>query len=148
MPPRPRTPAASTASLPPALLARLQSDVEGKLRKRIGIRPADATPAALKALINQEIGTVATPLLKGKVNAEVQSTMAGLAQARTIDKFKENLGFAQAGISVIAAASEVDEILKKRAELLFKKKTALETAGFTPDQAMQIVLGDIAAKAH
>lgn len=145
MPPRPPV---SAASLPPALLTRLQSDVEGKLRKRIGIKSNEATPAALKTLINQEIGTAATPLLKGKVNAEIQSTIAGLGQARTIDKFKENLGFAQAGIQAIAAASEVGEILRKRAELLFKKKTALETAGFTSDQAMQIVLGDIAAKAH
>lgn len=144
MPPTRRT----SASLPPELLKQLQTDVEARLRKRLGIKPTDPTPPELKQLVTQEITASATPLLKSGVTSEVQGKLAGLAQARTLERFKENLGFARTGITTIAAAADVDEILKKRAELLFKKKKALETAGFTSDQAMQIVLGDIAAKAH
>jgi hypothetical protein len=141
-------PAVKSPSLPPALAKQLGAAVESKLRRRLGLKPGDATPAELTKLIADEIGTTGAPLLKTKVAAEVQSTLSGLGQPRTLERFKENLGLAQAGIGVIAQAAEVDDILNKRAQLLFKKKTALETAGFTVEQSMQIVLADIGAKAH
>jgi len=147
MPPSPRAVALNPQPLPPRVAANLATEVETKLRKRFGLAAADATPAALKTLINKEIAAAA-PALKGKVTAEVEGAIAGVGQARTIERFKENLGFAKNGLSAISAASEVTDILKQRAELLFKKKTALVTAGFSAAEAMEILLADIASKAH
>lgn len=39
-------------------------------------------------------------------------------------------------------------MLKKRSELLAKKRDSLVAAGFSNEEAMQIVLADIAARAH
>jgi hypothetical protein len=137
---------AAPVALPESLRTQIEGSVETTLRKRLGIKPTDPMPAELKTLISKEVAASA-PVLQTKVATEVQGAFSELAQSRTLDKFKTNLGFAKTGIVAIAAASEVDEILKKRAELLAKKRSALQTAGFTADEAMQIVLADIAAKA-
>ena len=39
-------------------------------------------------------------------------------------------------------------MLRNRAQLLAKKRDALVAAGFANEEAMQIVLADIAARAH
>ena len=116
------------------------------MRKRLGIAAGAPMPNELKQLISKEVAASAT-VLQTKVAAEVQSTFGELAQARTVERFKSNAALANAGITAIAATSDVDQILKKRAELLFKKRSALQTAGFSLEEAMQIVLADIAAKA-
>jgi hypothetical protein len=48
----------------------------------------------------------------------------------------------------ISESNDVKEIMRKRAEMLAEKKKALETAGFSSEEAMEIVLADIAARGH
>ena len=103
MPPSPRTVALNPQPLPPRVAANLAAEVETKLRKRFGLAAADATPAALETLINKEIAAAA-PALKGKVTAEVEGALAGVGQARTIERFKENLARRSRPERSIAAA--------------------------------------------
>lgn len=55
---------------------------------------------------------------------------------------------AAASLGHISQSSDVDEVLRKRSELLAKKRDSLVTAGFTNEEAMQILLADIGARAH
>jgi hypothetical protein len=38
--------------------------------------------------------------------------------------------------------------MRQRAQMLAEKKQALETAGFSSEEAMEILLADIAARGH
>jgi len=46
----------------------------------------------------------------------------------------------------LSTATELTKILKENAEMLFKKRKALETAGFSPDEAFQLILAEVQAK--
>jgi hypothetical protein len=134
--------------LPAAIEKKLAATVELNLQKRMGLREGEPVGADVKALVMEEVKKHSDALLRSRIPAEVRSNLAALGHARTQERLRSNLGMAKDSITALAAANEVAEILKKRAELLAKKKAALETAGFSADQAMQIVLADIASKAH
>jgi hypothetical protein len=65
-----------------------------------------------------------------------------------LSRFDDKLQLAASSIGHIGQSNDVDAVLKNRAELLAKKKKALVTAGFSDDEAMEIILADIAARGH
>jgi hypothetical protein len=69
-----------------------------------------------------------------------------VSRADTFARFSDKVRFAVDGIKVIDDSNEVTEVLKKRASLLAKKKKALVDAGFSDEEAMDILLADIAAR--
>jgi hypothetical protein len=147
-PPHPPLPP-SGASLPDSILADLDKKVEQSVRRRLGLAPGAATPVELKKIVMDQVRSVASAAIQNRATADVQSELAQMGEARMQERILQNIGAASRVITKIAGAGQdVNEILKQRAELLFKKKTALETAGFTPDQAMRIVLADITVKAQ
>ncbi len=60
--------------------------------------------------------------------------------------FRPESGCSPAGLDHIAGSNDVKKILARRAEMLALKKQTLEAAGFTTEEAMEILLADIAAR--
>ena len=64
------------------------------------------------------------------------------------DGFLDKMSAAREGIDLIGNSQDVAVILRRRAELLWAKKQALETAGFDTESAMRIILAELGARAH
>jgi ribose 1,5-bisphosphokinase PhnN len=65
-----------------------------------------------------------------------------------LGKFDSRVDLARKGLDHIAGSNDVKQIMTRRAEMLAEKKKALETAGFSAQEAMDILLADIAARGH
>lgn len=50
------------------------------------------------------------------------------------------------GVEVVTQSSDLKKILDENAKMLFSKMTALQNAGFSDDQAFQLILAEVSAK--
>jgi hypothetical protein len=143
MPPRPANP---IIPVPPAWTKTVKVEVEKKVRDRLGIPAAQPLPPNLVALVNSKVDAATQARLDVAVGQDVDGAIREASRGVMFAKFTDKVGAARAGIDFIAQSNDVTEILKRRAEMLWAKRKALETAGFAGAEAMQIILGDIAAR--
>lgn len=148
---RPRVSAPSIAA-PTPRVKKLESDISkavtAKIRSRLGVTGNRKLPADVQELINSAATVAAESTLETAVIRDVQEASNDLARGSVLDRFDSKVADARVGLDHIASSNDVEKILKRRAEMLAAKKEALENAGFSEEQAMDIVLADIAARGH
>ena len=130
----------------PGFTDPVRTEVEKKVRQRLKLPVGQALPGNIQTLINNAVAETTDKALGLAVNRDVESAIRNVYRPAQMDSFREKVGAARAGIDLIAQSTDVDGILKRRAELLFKKRQALTAAGFTNDEAMQIVLADLSGE--
>lgn len=126
----------------------IRSTVETSMKQNLGLKTSQKLPDDVAAMINSAAATAAAKSVELQVTKAAAEAAATVTKADVLARFDDKARLASQGILHISKSSEVDEILKKRAEMLAAKKAALEAAGFTPDDAMSILLADIAARGH
>lgn len=141
VPPRPRIRVDSVA-------ATIEKSATSKMRRRLGLGPTDPIPKEVLTLIREQATAVAGTAVELGASRDAQAAAREFGRAVTVEDFQEKLSAARNGIQVIGKSQDVDTILRERATMLWKKKTALEAAGFSTAEAMQIVLADIAARGN
>jgi hypothetical protein len=145
---RPGVPIPITLTAAPAgLTGVVRAATEKRARARLGLQPAEPLPAEVADAIKKASEFAATNALKTSIEKDAQSALEGVEQAAAFDRFLQRAATAKTGITTIAGSQDVKEILKKRAEMLSSKVQALEAAGFSRDEAMRVLLADIAARA-
>jgi hypothetical protein len=140
------TPIASRPVIVDSLEQSIRQDVEASVRSQLNL--AGDVPAEVKEVIDTATKVAAARSLELTVARATEEATRTVSRGSVLERFDSKIKEAAAGIAHIGQSNEVDQVLKQRAELLAKKKQALVTAGFTDDQAMEIVLADIAARAH
>lgn len=130
------------------LEADIKTAVEEKMRSRLGIKPSEGLPPEVTALARSAAETAAAKATELAVIQEAEEAARATVRGDVLKRFDTKVDLAARGMEHISKSSDVEDILKRRAELLARKKQALVDAGFTNDEAMQIVLADIAARAH
>lgn len=126
----------------------IKSSVEKAMRARLGLTGRAKLPGDVQTLIDSASSTAAAKALEVNVIKEVEDAARDATSGDVLARFTSKARLAEQGLAHIAGSSEVDKILQSRANLLAAKKKALEAAGFTSSEAMEIVLADIAARGH
>jgi hypothetical protein len=154
MPPRreiPRTSVTMPAITPrPVNVARVENavrrDVEATVKRQLGL--TGALPADLREIVGTASQAAAATSVELAVARAAEEAARDVGRKNITGRFDDKIKVAADSLSHISQSNEVDEVLRRRAELLAKKRAALLAAGFTNDESMQIVLADIAARAH
>lgn len=127
----------------PALTQKIRDEITRNLRKRLGLADGAAIPPQLVPLIDKAAATTASSTLELGVQADAEAAAKDLARPVLFDGFVDKMSAARQGLDLIGTSDDVNAILRRRAELLWAKKQALEAAGFDTGSAMQIILAEL-----
>ena len=129
----------------------IESDIEKvvaeRMGERLGVAP-DSLPSDLKSLIATTSVAAAQRAVEFAVTKDLEEAVGDVTRGSVLGRFDARVDVARQGLDHISASNDVKQIMKKRAEMLAEKKKALEAAGFSAQEAMEILLADIAARGH
>lgn len=135
---------------PELRVAKLEQEIDQSvskaMKKRLGLRSNQKLPADVQATIKAAAASASQASLENAIVREASELAADKARGSVLDRFDLKVDLARVGLDHIAGSSDVTKILTRRAEMLATKKRTLEKAGFTTEDAMRIVLADIAAR--
>ena len=124
----------------------IRNNVETTVKKQLSL--AGALPADVKEIVDSAARAAAATSIELAVTRATEEAARDVGRKTLLDRFDDKIKVAAGSLTHISQSGEVDEVLKRRSELLAKKRAALVAAGFSNGEAMQIVLADIAARAH
>lgn len=130
-----------------AIEGDIQKTVSRRMGERLGVA-AGALPADLKSLIATTSAAAAQRAVELAVTKDLDEAVGDVTRGSVLGRFDARVDLARQGLDHISASNDVKQIMTKRAEMLAEKKKALETAGFSSQEAMDIILADIAARGH
>jgi hypothetical protein len=132
----------------PSLSDRIRQDLEKKVRERLGLSAKEPLPPDVGMLVTNTSQTAASKAIELGVTSDAEALARDAARGVLFESFGEKVSAARTGIDFIAGSNDVSAILTRRAQLLWAKRKALETAGFSNAEAMQILLADIGARSQ
>lgn len=148
----PRTPIAGPIATVPVRVKSVEDDINeavtARMRERLGIASEQPLPADVKTLIGTAATTAAQRSIELAVTRDVEEISTDVARGSLLSRFDAKVDLARKGLDHIVQSDDVHEIMKRRADMLAAKKEALEAAGFSSQEAMDILLADIAARGH
>jgi hypothetical protein len=121
--------------------------VSKRMGERLGVAPG-ALPNDLKSVINTASAAAAQRAVELAVTKDVDEAVGDVTRGSVLGRFDARVDLARKGLDHIAGSDDVKQIMRQRAEMLAEKKKALEAAGFSSEEAMEILLADIAARGH
>ena len=130
-----------------AIEGDIQKVVSKQMGQRLGVAPG-SLPSELKSVIASVSAAAAQRAVELAVTKDVEEAVADVTRGSVLGRFDARVDLARKGLDHISASNDVKRIMKQRAEMLAEKKRALETAGFSAQEAMEILLADIAARGH
>ena len=133
--------------MPNPLEAKISSDIEKKLKAKLGIPDAKPLPAAFKTVIDKVSKEVDISATERFVKKEALQVGKQYYREMSIkDAMSVRLSSALQGIQLVSQSADLQKMIDENAKMLFAKKTALETAGFSKDEAFQLILAEVSAK--
>jgi hypothetical protein len=130
-----------------ALERDIQNVVAKRMGERLGVAPG-SLPNDLKGVIATASAAAAQRAVDLAVTKDLEEAVGDVTRGSVLGRFDARVDLARQGLDHISASNDVKQIMKKRAEMLAEKKKALEAAGFSSQEAMDILLADIAARGH
>jgi hypothetical protein len=124
----------------------IRKDMESAGRAQLSLQ--GTLPAEIKEAVSATAKTAAATAVELSVARAAEEATRDVGRANITTRFDDKIKVAAASLGHISQSSDVDEVLRKRSELLAKKRDSLVTAGFTNEEAMQILLADVGARAH
>lgn len=124
----------------------IHKDMVSSVKARLGLQ--GDLPAEVTEVVRTAASAAAASAVELTVADAAQQAARDVGRASITSRFDDKIKVAADSLAHISASNEVDEVLRKRSELLAKKRDSLVAAGFSGEEAMQILLADIAARAH
>lgn len=124
----------------------IRKDVTNQVGTQLGL--AGALPAEVGKVIEAATKAAAAKSVELTIAQVTEDAARNVTRGSVLDRFDGKIKVAAESIDHISASSDVDQVLKKRAELLAKKRKALVDAGFSNDEAMKILLADVNSRSH
>lgn len=124
---------------------KLRASMADKLKAQLGVGELSDE---LRTAVDAAAAGAARQVVELGLGRVADDAAREISRGNLLNRFDSKLAAAAASIGHIGQSSEVDKVLRTRAELLAKKKQSLVAAGFDDAEAMQIVLADIAARGH
>src|SRR6266566_444819 len=129
------------------LVQRITREATMQLRRRLGLAERARLPRGIKHLVDAAARDIVESALEVAVTREVTETAKRLAQASrrgTVSPTPSDLPLLDEGLSPF----DLPRPLLVEASHLADKKNALEAAGFSSEEAMRILVAQIAAGGH
>ena len=136
---------------PVVRVKKLENEIEKAVTKRMSERlgvDASSIPAQLKPVIASAAASAAARAIELSVVSDAEEAVGDVTRGSLLSKFDARVDLARKGIDHIVGSSDVARRMKQRAPMLAAKKKALVDAGFSSEEAMEILLADIAARGH
>jgi hypothetical protein len=128
-----------------ALETEIEKRLQDDYKKRLKLT---TLPDSLKKGIKSAAKTAAERATSRNLEVEAMKVSREFYQPAAVDKLiSAKLTQAKAGVKVVSQSADLAEILKENAKLLRKKWQALVDAGFTKDQAYELIKAEIVGKA-
>lgn len=144
MPPRkPLRRSPATVDIAPDLTNRIRADVVKSVRKRLGLAANAPLPPSVAAVIDDTVRNASRQAIELGVTKDAEQAASETSRRVVFDGFVDKVSAAREGIEIIQNSEDVQVILRRRAELLWAKRRALETAGFSSAEAMSILLAEL-----
>src|SRR5699024_9445679 len=102
--------------------------METSVRSRLNI--GDQLPADVTEAIKSTAASAAATAVELTVADAAQQAAKDVGRTGIKQRFDSKIAVAAESLAHISASSEVDQVLKKRSELLAKKRDSLVAAGF------------------
>jgi len=129
-----------------ALLDRITQEATARIRRRLSLAERARLPYGIKHLIDVAAMHVVEGAVEVAVTREVRGAAVRLARASLRpDDASTPSDFALLKEGLSLRSSELSGPLLEEAKDLAAKKTALETVGFSSEEAMQILVAQIVA---
>lgn len=124
----------------------IRRDMVSSVKARLGLQ--GDLPAEVNEVVKSAASAAAASAVELTVADAAQQAARDVGRASITTRFDDKIKVAADSLAHISASDQVDDVLRKRSELLAKKRDSLVAAGFSGEEAMQILLADIAARAH
>jgi hypothetical protein len=122
------------------LVQRITREATVQMRTRLGLAERARLPDGIKHLIDAAARDIVESALEAAVAREVTGTAERMARRSPEES---NLSLLEEGLSI--RPSHFSAPLLAKAKALTAEKNALEAAGFSSEEAMQILVAEIAA---
>lgn len=130
----------------PELFKRARDSTVSQLKVHLGIPDTGTLPGELKRIAEDRTKAAFSKDLAEILDTDIQSQVKATLKKPAFVVFDEQIKTSLSSTEHFKDLQEMDDILKIKAELLFAKRTAYTNAGFSPAEAMQIVLAEIEGK--
>jgi hypothetical protein len=135
---------------PGPLVRRITREATTQMRRQLGLAERARLPDGIKHLIDAAARDIVESALEAAVAREVTGTAERMARSARRGSNSvsppSDLSLLEAGLSL--RPSDFSRPLLEKAKALAANKNALEAAGFSREEAMQIVVAEIAAGLH
>jgi hypothetical protein len=136
-------------NMPISVPANVKNSISGKLqediKKRLNVTSLDD---GMKKVIEEIAEDVVANMTRQNITKTAISVTKDMLRGK-IDRsraVRERLLGALEGVRLVSQADELNEILRENARMLFNKKQALVDAGFSEEQAFQLIMAEVSAK--
>jgi hypothetical protein len=126
---------------------KISLGIENKLRTKLGIRRPQPLPPRLKTVVNSAAKDTYMAATQRYVRKEALSLAKQFYREPSVESaLKGRLSSALKGVKLVSESADLQKMIDENAKMLFAKKQALENAGFSADQAFQLILTEVSAK--
>lgn len=122
----------------------IERKIDEDFKKRLNVT---ALPSDIKEMIKERSAEVGVALIEQDISK--RALLYGKEILREVDHAKaidERLSSALKGVELVSKSADLQNILSENAKMMFAKKQALVKAGFTDDEAFQLIMAEVSAK--
>ena len=130
-----------------ALEKEIILEIEKNLKKKLKIPDSKPLPDTYKNIVNEAAKETATATTQRYIKKEALSMGKKFYRDTSIEStMNSRLSSALKGVQLVSGSADLQKMIDENAKMLFAKKEALEKAGFSTDEAFQLILAEVAAK--
>ena len=111
----------------------IKREVTARMKQRLGLTESEKVPAEIQGIVDAAAREIAESSISNAVIQEVEHAAKGKGPAAV-----------GTGGGVLAGATASDRPLLQEAEYLAAKKKALQAAGFSSEEAMRLLVAEVA----
>ncbi len=125
----------------------IKTKIEDDFKKSFKVPPGQDLPGDVKNMVSDATDEAFTSLIKNSVRrSAITLSKENLRVTDIQTAISGRLANASKGVKLVSGSPELQAILDENARMLFAKKTALVNAGFSNDEAFQLILAEVSAK--
>jgi len=129
------------------LETKISADIEKKLKAKLGIPDNQPLPTTFKTIVDKAAKDMDLAATERFVKKEALLLGKQFYRDTTIQEAMTNrLSNALKGVQLVSQSADLQKMIDENAKMLFAKKKALETAGFSQAEAFQLILAEVSAK--
>lgn len=129
------------------LETKISAEIEKKLRTKLGISATQPLPTAFKNIVNKTAKDMDLAATERFVKKEALLLGKEFYRDATIQNAINNrLSSALKGVQLVSQSTDLQKMIDENAKMLFAKKKALETAGFSAEESFKLILAEVSAK--